>query len=213
MSTPGTRPVSGWAIGFSAFAGAVMILIGIFHFFTGLGAVINDNLYVVGQNYAFDLDVTQWGWIHMILGVIIFAAGLGIFSGAPWARAVGITLAIISAIANFLFIPNYPAWAILFIALDIIVIWALASYHAVTEMILAPPPPSVDHAATSRARRRGPDAAKPLAHRPHRRAHAREPVFRSHARLPQAGGGPPSRRPRAVDGEPACRQDLPLPPP
>jgi hypothetical protein len=135
MSTPGTRPVSGWAIGFSAFAGAVMILIGIFHFFTGLGAVINDNLYVVGQNYAFDLDVTQWGWIHMILGVIIFAAGLGIFSGATWARAVGITLAVISAIANFLYIPYYPAWAILIISLDIIVIWALASYHADTEMI------------------------------------------------------------------------------
>jgi hypothetical protein len=136
MSTrPDARPVSGWAIGFSAFAGAIMILIGIFQFFAGLGALINDDLYVLTRKYAFDLDVTGWGWIHLILGVVIFAAGLGIFSGATWARAVGITLAIISAIANFLYIPYYPAWAILIIALDIIVIWALASYHADTEMI------------------------------------------------------------------------------
>jgi hypothetical protein len=136
MSTrPDARPVSGWAIGFSAFAGAVMVLIGIFQFFAGLGALINDDLYVLTRKYAFDLDVTGWGWIHLILGVIIFAAGLGIFSGATWARAVGITLAIISAIANFLYVPYYPAWAILLIALNIVVIWALASYRADTDMI------------------------------------------------------------------------------
>lgn len=136
MSTrPDARPVSGWAIGFSAFAGAIMILIGIFQFFAGLGALINDDLYVLTRKYAFDLDITGWGWIHLILGVIIFAAGLGIFSGATWARAVGITLAIISAIANFLYIPYYPAWAILLIALNVIVIWALASYQADTDMI------------------------------------------------------------------------------
>jgi hypothetical protein len=136
MSTrPDARPVSGWAIGFSAFAGAVMILIGIFQFFAGLGALINDDLYVLTRKYAFDLDVTGWGWIHLILGVVIFAAGLGIFSGATWARAVGITLAIISAIANFLYIPYYPAWAILLIALNVVVIWALASYRADTDMI------------------------------------------------------------------------------
>jgi hypothetical protein len=127
--------VSGWAIGFSAFAGAVMILIGIFQFFAGLGALINDDLFVLTRKYAFDLDVTGWGWIHLILGVIIFAAGLGVFSGATWARAVGITLAIISAIANFLYIPYYPAWAILLIALNVVVIWALASYRADTDMI------------------------------------------------------------------------------
>jgi hypothetical protein len=112
-----------------------MILIGIFQFFAGLGALINDDLYVLTRKYAFDLDVTGWGWIHLILGVIIFAAGLGIFSGATWARAVGITLAIISAIANFLYIPYYPAWAILLIALNVVVIWALASYRADTDMI------------------------------------------------------------------------------
>ncbi|HET6643349.1 MAG TPA: hypothetical protein VFG93_08755 [Gaiellaceae bacterium] len=135
MSTPGTRPVSGWAVGFSAFAGAIMIMIGVFEFFQGLAAVVNDDFFVVTSKYAFDLDTTGWGWIHMIIGVIIFLAGLGIFTGATWARAVGIALAIISAIANFFFIPYYPVWSVLIIALCIVVIWALASLQPDSDMI------------------------------------------------------------------------------
>jgi hypothetical protein len=135
MSTPpGARPVSGWAVGFSAFAGAIMIMIGIFQFFEGLAAVANDSFFVVGNNYTYNLDTTAWGWIHMIIGVIVFAAGLGIFSGATWARAVGIAVAVISAIANFFYIPYYPIWAVLLIALCVIVIWALASLRPETDM-------------------------------------------------------------------------------
>jgi hypothetical protein len=135
MSTPpGARPVSGWAVGFSAFAGAIMIMIGIFQFFEGLAAVANDSFFVVGNNYTYNLDTTAWGWIHMIIGVIVFAAGLGIFSGATWARAVGIAVAVISAIANFFYIPYYPVWAVLLIALCVIVIWALASLRPETDM-------------------------------------------------------------------------------
>jgi hypothetical protein len=136
MSTPpGARPVSGWAVGFSAFAGAIMIMIGIFQFFEGLAAVANDSFFVVGNNYTYNLDTTAWGWIHMIIGVIVFAAGLGIFSGATWARAVGIAVAVISAIANFFYIPYYPIWAVLLIALCVIVIWALASLRPETDMV------------------------------------------------------------------------------
>jgi len=120
--------VSGWAVGFSWFAGSVMVMIGVFQFFAGLGAIINDDFFVIRANYAYDLDVTGWGWIHLIIGVIVVLAGLAIFSGAAWARAVGITLALLSAIANFFFIPYYPVWAVLIIALDVAVIWALASY-------------------------------------------------------------------------------------
>ena len=69
-----------------------------------------------------------WGWIHLIVGVVVIAAGYGVFSGAAWARVVGITLASLSAIANFFFIPYQPVWAILIIALDVLVIAALAAY-------------------------------------------------------------------------------------
>jgi hypothetical protein len=120
--------VSGWAVGFSAFAGAIMLMIGTFQVFAGLAAILENEFFAVGRNYAYEIDVTGWGWIHLIIGIIIVAAGIGVFSGAPWARAVGITLALLSAISNFFFIPYYPVWAVLIIALNVIVIWALASY-------------------------------------------------------------------------------------
>jgi hypothetical protein len=130
MTMPDTpsKPVSGWAVGFTAFAGAMMLLIGIFHAFAGLAAILNDGFLVRRPNYTFDIDITGWGWIHLIIGIIVAAAGFGVFSGATWARAVGITVALLSAIANFFFIPIYPVWAVLIIALDVLVIWALSTY-------------------------------------------------------------------------------------
>ena len=120
------RTVSGWAVGLIVFAAAIMILVGAFQIISGLAAIFEDQFFVVTANYLFDLDVTAWGWIHLLLGIILVFAGWGIFSGATWARATGMGLAILSAIANFFFIPYYPIWSIVIIALDIAVIWALA---------------------------------------------------------------------------------------
>ena len=119
------RDVSGWAIGGTAFAGVIMLLIGVFHAIAGLVALFDDEFYVVGANYTFELDVTGWGWIHLLGGVGVALAGLYVFSGATWARIVGITLAMLSAIANFFFIPYYPFWSLLMIALAVWAIWAL----------------------------------------------------------------------------------------
>lgn len=122
------RNVSGWTIGLAVFAGVMLMLVGIFHALAGLAAIIDDKYFVVGVNYAYEFDTTGWGWIHLILGVVVIAAGYGVFSGAAWARVVGITLASLSAIANFFFIPYQPVWAMLIIALDVLVIAALAAY-------------------------------------------------------------------------------------
>lgn len=122
------RNVSGWTIGFAVFAGVMLTLVGIFHALAGLAAIIDDKYFVVGVNYAYEVDTTAWGWIHLIAGVVVIAAGYGVFSGAAWARVVGITLASLSAIANFFFIPYQPVWAMLIIALDVLVIAALAAY-------------------------------------------------------------------------------------
>ena len=119
------REVSGWAIGGTAFAGVIMLLIGVFHAIAGLVALFDDEFYVVGANYTFELDVTGWGWIHLLGGVGVALAGLYVFSGATWARIVGIALAMLSAVANFFFIPYYPFWSILMIALAVWAIWAL----------------------------------------------------------------------------------------
>jgi hypothetical protein len=123
-----TREVSGTTIGFVVFAGVMLMIIGTYHAFTGLAAIIENEFFVVGRNYAYELDVTAWGWLHLIFGAIVAAAGYGVFSGATWARVVGITLAAISAVGNFFFIPYQPVWAILIIALDVLVIAALTAY-------------------------------------------------------------------------------------
>jgi hypothetical protein len=126
------RP-SGWAIGGVTFASTIMVLIGIFQAFAGLEAIIDDKFYVITQNYAFDLDTTAWGWIHLILGIVIVLAGFALWGRKVWAATVAIFLAMLSAIANFFFIPYYPFWSILMIALAVWVIWALTRPGAVGE--------------------------------------------------------------------------------
>ena len=120
------RTVSGWAVGLVVFAGAMMILAGTFQIIAGLAAIFDDEFFVVTQNYVFDLDVSAWGWVHLLLGIVLVVAGWGVFQGATWARATGMLLAILSAVANFFFIPNYPVWSIVIIALNVAIIWALS---------------------------------------------------------------------------------------
>ena len=116
---------SGWAIGGITFAATMLVVIGIFQIIAGLAAIFDDDFYVVTQNYAFDLDVSAWGWIHLIVGILLVVTGYFLFARATWAAGVALGLAVLSAVANFFFIPYYPFWAILVIALDVWVIWAL----------------------------------------------------------------------------------------
>jgi hypothetical protein len=116
---------SGWAIGWTAFAGIMMIMMGIWWAISGLVAVFNDEFYLVTQNWIFQFDVSTWGWIHLILGAVILASGFGLFSGAVWARIVGVIIAVISGLVAFTWLPYYPVWGIILIAISIGVIWAL----------------------------------------------------------------------------------------
>jgi hypothetical protein len=124
MTTSGSQP-SGWAIGGVVFAATMMIMVGIFQAFQGLAAIINDEFFVRVGEYAFNVDVTTWGWIHLILGIVVAAAGFYLFSGSALAGVVAVILASLSALSNFFFIPYYPFWSILMIALAIFVIWAV----------------------------------------------------------------------------------------
>jgi hypothetical protein len=114
-----------WAMSFVLFAAIMMIMIGTFQAFDGLVAIFEDEFYAVTPNYILSFDVTTWGWIHLILGIVVVFAGVALLSGATWARIVGIIMAMMSAIANFAFIPYYPIWSLAIIALNIAVIWAL----------------------------------------------------------------------------------------
>ena len=126
------RPrVSGWTVGGITFAGTMLVLIGFFQAINGLAAIIDDEFFVVTANYTFDVDVTAWGWIHLLIGILLIGTGFGIYAGRVWAGVVGIVLAMLSALANFFFIPYYPFWAIVVIALDVWVIWALTRPGAI----------------------------------------------------------------------------------
>jgi hypothetical protein len=124
---------SRWATGLVLFAGVVMMVAGVWHALAGLGAVVNDKVYVSTPGYIYGFDLTSWGWIHIVLGIVVAAAGFTVLLGMVWARVVGIVVASVSLIANFMFIPHYPVWSLLIIALDVAVIWALATYR--TELI------------------------------------------------------------------------------
>lgn len=123
----GPSKPSGWAVGGVTFAACVLTIIGFFEVIAGLTAIIDDNFFVVANNYTFDLDTSAWGWIHLILGAAILATGIGLFTGKTWAGITAIVLATLSALVNFFFIPYYPFWAILVIALNIWVIWSITS--------------------------------------------------------------------------------------
>jgi hypothetical protein len=105
-----------------------MIMIGFWHAIAGLVALFEDQFYVVGQEYVFQLDVTTWGWIHLILGIVVVLAGVALFSGAVWARTIGVILAVVSAVAAFAWLPYYPIWGALIAASAIFVIWALTAH-------------------------------------------------------------------------------------
>jgi hypothetical protein len=134
MSDTQMRPesdVSGWAIGGIAFAGSILALIGFFQLITGLVAIFDDEFYVVARNYTFELDTSTWGWIHTLLGVLLLVTAFGLFSRSTWAGVTALVLAMLSAIVNFFFIPFYPFWSIVVIALNVWVIWALTRPGAI----------------------------------------------------------------------------------
>jgi hypothetical protein len=122
------RDTSGWAAGFTVFAAIMMLMVGVFQALQGLIGIFENEFYVQTRNYLFQFDATTWGWIHLVLGLLVAFAGWGLLSGQTWARVVGIALAVLSATANFLFIPYYPFWSLLLIALDIFVIWAITAH-------------------------------------------------------------------------------------
>ena len=119
---------SGWGVGFVVFAGVMMIMLGVFHALEGLTAILKGQFFVATRNYLITIDMTAWGWIHLIGGVVVAVAGFFVFTGAVWARTIGVILAVLSAFANFLFIPYYPFWSLLMLAVDIFVIWALVAH-------------------------------------------------------------------------------------
>ncbi|MGW8590492.1 DUF7144 family membrane protein [Dietzia sp. NPDC055877] len=118
----------GFAAGGSIAAALILLVTGVVSLLQGIAAIASDELLVIGVEYTFAFDTTTWGWIHLIVGALVVIVAVALIAGATWARFTAILLACLSIIANFLWLPYYPLWAILIIALDIVVIWALSTW-------------------------------------------------------------------------------------
>lgn len=116
---------SEWAIGWTGFAALMMIMMGFWWLTTGVVAVTDPHFYVVTANWVFKFDATTWGWIHLLTGIVVLASGVGLFSGAVWARTVGVMLALLAALIAFAWLPWQPVWAVILIAISVAIIWAL----------------------------------------------------------------------------------------
>ena len=119
---------SGWAVGLTALAGFLMLMLGSWWIIAGFVGIVNDDFFVVTQEWIFEFSTTSWGWTHLILGIVVLLAGFGLFTGAVWARTVGVILAVISGLVAFAWLPWFPVWAILFVTLSVFTVWALTAH-------------------------------------------------------------------------------------
>ncbi len=119
------REPTGWT-GWVVFAGIMMVILGTFHIIDGLIALFQDEYFLVTKSgLTVHVNYTTWGWVHLISGIIVLAAGMALFAGKTWARVIAVIVAVLSAIVNIGFLSAYPIWSTMMIAIDILVIWAL----------------------------------------------------------------------------------------
>jgi hypothetical protein len=116
------------AVGWALFAAIMLMIAGFFQIIAGIAAIAEDDFFVTTQKWVFEFDVTTWGWIHVVLGILLLCIGAGILTGNVLARSVAVIIAGLSAIANFAYMPYYPVWAIIVIAVDVAIIWALTAH-------------------------------------------------------------------------------------
>ncbi|TSD48971.1 hypothetical protein FFI94_024390 [Rhodococcus sp. KBS0724] len=110
--------------------GAVLLVtVGVLEFLQGISAIKKDEVFVVGPEYAYQFDLTVWGWIHLVLGVVVAVVGVTLFTGSIWSRVGALVICGVSILVNFLWLPYYPWWATTIIALNVFVIWAVTTWN------------------------------------------------------------------------------------
>ncbi|WP_067464708.1 DUF7144 family membrane protein [Nocardia amamiensis] len=117
------------AAGTSIGAAVLLLAAGVLSIFQGIAAIAKDEIFVSGPNYTYQFSTTSWGWIHLVLGILVVIAAVGLIAGAMWARVIAVFLAALSILANFLWLPYYPWWSTIMIALGVVVIWAVTTWQ------------------------------------------------------------------------------------
>ena len=116
---------TGW-VGWIWFAGLVLVLVGTINVIDGLAAIFEDDVFVqTGRAGLLVFDLTTWGWVHLLFGVLQILAGLALFSGATWARITAVVLVMLNVIGQIATLNAQPVWSVIVIVLDLLVLWAL----------------------------------------------------------------------------------------
>jgi hypothetical protein len=115
------------SLGGATLAAVLMIFTGLVGFFQGIVGLIHGAFYTVTPSYVFTVGPWGRGLAQLIIGAVIFAAGVCLLLGMTWARVAGIVIAVIYGVTSFIFLPWYPIWSIILIALNVFIIWALAT--------------------------------------------------------------------------------------
>ncbi|WP_280399613.1 DUF7144 family membrane protein [Nocardia carnea] len=129
-TVPVQSPIKpGFASSASIAAAVLLLTVGTLSLFEGIAAVARDDLFVLGGAYTYELDITTWGWIHIVLGALLIAAALGLITGRTWGKVLSIGFLALTIIAHFLSLPYYPWWSTLVIVLSVVPIRAIATWH------------------------------------------------------------------------------------
>ena len=120
---------TGW-VGWGYFASFMMMLLGVFQAMAGLVGIFKDDFFVVTANHLVVFDYKTWGWIMLVMGIIIFMAGLELLRGAMWARVIAVVLASLSLVVNMATVNSYPIWSIVMMVVDVLIIYALTVHGA-----------------------------------------------------------------------------------
>ncbi|MGW5123202.1 DUF7144 family membrane protein [Streptomyces sp. NPDC004069] len=146
-----------WATGLTVFAAVMLMIAGVLDILRGIMGIAHDDVFVTTRNYVFQYDLTGWGWIHLVLGVLAVIISIGLFQTALWARVAGVAIAGLIILANFLSLPYYPVWSVVMIAFSGFIIWALCVLRP-EESPASPPaaPPTSTSTTTGSAPPRNP---------------------------------------------------------
>jgi hypothetical protein len=120
------------AAGASIAAGALLFTAAVLTVLQGVQALVDHKPLIIGSHYMYRFSATGWGWIHIAAGIVLGIIAVGLITGAVWARVTAIVMACISIVTMFMWLPYYPMWSIIVIALDVIVIWAVATWDTTT---------------------------------------------------------------------------------
>jgi len=110
-------------------AGALMLTSAILTFLVGVFALAANDLVVSGPGYEYTFQLSGWGWANILTGMVLAAVAIALFVSPQWARAAAIIVTCLAIVVTFLWMPYYPTGAIVLIALDVVVIWGVATWN------------------------------------------------------------------------------------